>query len=215
MPPTPVAAPWYGSTADGWLCDSILKATAQPSPTEMTPAFSPGPCSTQGAFVGSVLSIGRECLYEQCSLHSALTTPSSVKVGVRPSMLTSRSYSNSVMPCSATSAGVMAGSPGRGWTCDAVVAECDDAHARHASEHRLEDGLNSGRPSVEPSSRFERPLGVRHHAEHVARRVDDAGDVAQRAVGVGGGRSPPAASRSGTPRARRPRAGQRVASSAV
>ena len=30
MPPTPVAAPWYGSTADGWLCDSILKATAQP-----------------------------------------------------------------------------------------------------------------------------------------------------------------------------------------
>jgi len=23
MPPTPVAAPWYGSIADGWLCDSI------------------------------------------------------------------------------------------------------------------------------------------------------------------------------------------------
>ena len=29
MPPTPVAAPWYGSTADGWLCDSILNATAE------------------------------------------------------------------------------------------------------------------------------------------------------------------------------------------
>ena len=43
MPPTPVAAPWYGSTALGWLCDSILNATASPSPIEMTPAFSPGP----------------------------------------------------------------------------------------------------------------------------------------------------------------------------
>ena len=28
MPPTPVAAPWYGSTYDGWLCDSTLKVTA-------------------------------------------------------------------------------------------------------------------------------------------------------------------------------------------
>ena len=28
IPPTPVAAPWYGSTAEGWLCDSILKARA-------------------------------------------------------------------------------------------------------------------------------------------------------------------------------------------
>jgi len=46
MPPTPVAAPWYGSTALGWLCDSILNATAIPSPIAMTPAFSPGPCNT-------------------------------------------------------------------------------------------------------------------------------------------------------------------------
>ena len=46
MPPTPVAAPWYGSTADGWLCDSILNAMASPSPMEITPAFSPGPWST-------------------------------------------------------------------------------------------------------------------------------------------------------------------------
>ena len=35
MPPTPVAAPWYGSTALGWLCDSILNATASPSPIEI------------------------------------------------------------------------------------------------------------------------------------------------------------------------------------
>ncbi len=28
MPPTPVAAPWCGSTYDGWLCDSTLNVTA-------------------------------------------------------------------------------------------------------------------------------------------------------------------------------------------
>ena len=43
MPPTPVAAPWYGSMNDGWLCDSILNAARQPSPMSTTPAFSPGP----------------------------------------------------------------------------------------------------------------------------------------------------------------------------
>ena len=45
MPPTPVAAPWYGSTYDGWLWDSTLKVTAQPSPMSTTPAFSPMPAS--------------------------------------------------------------------------------------------------------------------------------------------------------------------------
>ena len=34
MPPTPVAAPWNGSTALGWLCDSTLNAIASPSPTD-------------------------------------------------------------------------------------------------------------------------------------------------------------------------------------
>ena len=29
IPPTPVAAPWYGSNAEGWLCDSILKQHAK------------------------------------------------------------------------------------------------------------------------------------------------------------------------------------------
>ena len=45
IPPTPVAAPWNGSTALGWLCDSTLKAIARPSPTVTAPAFSPGPMS--------------------------------------------------------------------------------------------------------------------------------------------------------------------------
>ena len=38
---------------EGWLWLSILKQAAKPSPTSMTPAFSPGPSSTQGASVGS------------------------------------------------------------------------------------------------------------------------------------------------------------------
>ena len=52
MPPTPVAAPWCGSMKLGWLCDSILKTAAKPSPMSTTPAFSPGPWMTRGPFVG-------------------------------------------------------------------------------------------------------------------------------------------------------------------
>ena len=39
-------------------------------------------------------------------------------------------------------------------------------------------------PSVEPISGSRGALGVRHHAHHVALAVQDAGDVAQRAVGI-------------------------------
>ena len=39
-------------------------------------------------------------LYEQCSLHMALTTPSSQSDGVRPSEVTRRSYSSGFMPIS-------------------------------------------------------------------------------------------------------------------
>ncbi len=62
MPPTPVAAPSKGSTAEGWLWLSIFSATAMPSPTSTTPAFSPGPCSTRGPVVGKPPSSGRLCL---------------------------------------------------------------------------------------------------------------------------------------------------------
>ena len=63
MPPTPVAAPWKGSTADGWLWDSILKTTERPPPTSTTPAFSaPGETSTRGESPGKRPSSGRECL---------------------------------------------------------------------------------------------------------------------------------------------------------
>jgi hypothetical protein len=41
---------------EGWLWLSILKMAARPSPMSMTPAFSPGPWMTWGAWVGSLFS---------------------------------------------------------------------------------------------------------------------------------------------------------------
>src|SRR5262249_46276113 len=61
IPPTPVAAPWNGSTYDGWLCDSILKVTAYPWPMSTTPALCPMPASrappsSPSPFTGGALS---------------------------------------------------------------------------------------------------------------------------------------------------------------
>ena len=47
---------------DGWLCDSILKTAASPSPISTAPAFSPGPCSTRGPRVGSFLQMDARAL---------------------------------------------------------------------------------------------------------------------------------------------------------
>src|SRR3981081_118627 len=101
---------------EGWLWLSILNTTASPSPISMTPAFSPGPWITQGALVGSVRRWIFDDLYEQCSFHIAEKMPSSVKVGVRPISLRSRSYSSGLRPWAATSAGVIfGGCLGRLW----------------------------------------------------------------------------------------------------
>ena len=65
MPPTPVAAPWYGSMYDGWLCDSTLKVAAQPSPMSTTPAFSPMPASIDARIASVVVSPKyRRCTFE-------------------------------------------------------------------------------------------------------------------------------------------------------
>src|SRR6476659_9889564 len=106
MPPTPVAAPWYGSMNEGWLWLSILKTTASPSPIWTTPAFSPGPQITRGPVVGNVRNHTFDDLYEQCSLHIAEKTPSSVRFGVRPRMAQARADSSALSPTSAASSGV-------------------------------------------------------------------------------------------------------------
>ncbi len=82
----------------GWLCDSILKIAARPSPMSTTPAFSPGPCTTHGALVGSWRSQARDDLYEQCSDHITEKMPSSVKEGTRPMIASTRAYSSALRP---------------------------------------------------------------------------------------------------------------------
>src|SRR6202012_3577083 len=87
IPPTPVAAPWYGSRADGWLCDSILNAQPMPPPRSTSPAFSsPALASIRGPSLGRVFSQVIEFLYEQCSLHITEKIDNSVKFGVRPNI---------------------------------------------------------------------------------------------------------------------------------
>src|SRR2546423_4880201 len=99
--------------------------------------------------------------------------PSSVNVGVRPSIASRRSYSCFVSPCSAISAAVMAGSPGRGVT--AVTS------GRHSGEYRLEQS----HPIAGAKQLAARSLRMWHHAEHVAAFVGDAGDVALGTIRVG------------------------------
>src|SRR6266849_1746062 len=124
---------------EGWLCDSILKAQAQPSPMSMMPAFSPGPCTTRRLRVGRRFRCTREDLYEQCSLHITLKMPSSVSVGSRPpSSCLIFSYSSGVSPCSWMSSGVMAG------ITDVVIGEVLLSHLARMEERvrciRWEEG---------------------------------------------------------------------------
>src|SRR6202453_5296316 len=110
---------------EGWLCDSILKAQAHPSPTSMMPAFSPGPCTTLpgplvlSPRVGSRFRCTREDLYEQCSDHITEKIPSSVREGVRPSAASMRVYSSGVILCCLSSAGVIVAGEGvfTCWAC--------------------------------------------------------------------------------------------------
>src|SRR6476660_9872957 len=98
--------------------------------------------------------------------------PSSVNVGARPSIPTRRSYSCFVSPCSATSAGVIAGSPARGIT--------DDISCLDPRENRFEETHAIARPDEGGAC----ALGMRHHAEHVASVADYSGDAPLGAVGI-------------------------------
>src|SRR5262245_53292503 len=103
IPPTPVAAPWYGSTKLGWLCDSILNVTAKRSLTAITPAFSPMPASSRserGAFSPNCRKWTLLDLYEQCSLHMIEYMYSSESVGRRPRIERTFAYSSSARPSS-------------------------------------------------------------------------------------------------------------------
>src|SRR5690606_14316464 len=53
-------------------------------------------------------------------------------------------------------------------------------HGSGRGHHALEQGRAVGRSQL----RLEGPVRVRHHAQHIAAIVDDAGDVPGRAVGI-------------------------------
>ena len=58
-----------------------LKNNALLQPISITPAFSPGPCITYLALWGNFFNQYLEDLYEQCSLHIAEKSASSVLSG--------------------------------------------------------------------------------------------------------------------------------------
>ena len=98
-----------------------VTAQAQPSPTSMIPAFSPGPCTTLpvpvflSPRVGSRFRCTREDLYEQCSDHITEKIPSSVSEGTRPNAASMHAYSSGVILCCLSSAGVIVAGEGV-WT---------------------------------------------------------------------------------------------------
>src|SRR5450759_3260933 len=228
MPPTPVAAPWYGSIAEGWLWDSILNTAAQPSPIFTAPAFSPGPWITAGLVDGSRRNSAFELLYEQCSHHSTPSIPSSTSLGARLSASTMARYSSGVSATSRrrrSSTTATGGALGERFR-DQVVQMLGAAEHRSersrccVSEERRSQRrswatrspkIRRGSPpgavylssrnqdlhrtrgnraeEFEPIGAAERGLGtalrMRHHAQHVAACVDDAGDVMSRPVWVG------------------------------
>src|SRR5437899_8629987 len=183
MPPTPVAAPWYGSMKDGWLWLSILKTAARPSPMSTTPAFSPGPWMTCGASVGSFLRKVRELLYEQCSLHITENIPSSVRFGSRPRRVTIFWYSSSVSPCWAIRSLVMATG-----VCGRILGDImsqDGLRSISSTLYGLEQREQDQTSVSVPKQRVGAALWVGHQAEDIAGGVDDPRDVVERAVGVG------------------------------
>ena len=76
MPHHAVAAPWYVSMNEGWLCDSILTHRLA-VPMSTTPAFSPGPWIRAGRWWASP-SVQREALRGSARLHITEKMPSSV-----------------------------------------------------------------------------------------------------------------------------------------
>src|SRR4051794_37468632 len=86
--------------------------------------------------------------------------PSSSSVGARPSRRTISWYSSAVSAISSKSGG------------------------RLSTDEGLDDGFEE-KPAIGPAQlNLRRALGVRHQSEHVAARVDEAGDVPGRAVRV-------------------------------
>ena len=180
IPPTPVAAPWYGSTADGWLCDSILNATASPSPIEMTPgvlartrdhALTGGrerPEQRLRALVRAVLA-PHDAEHRELEI-VRVTSAEAVADGVEL-----------VVGHAETAMERLHGSLGHGHRDPAATAGSLAARAALSTSERM-----IAEAVVRAEERLRCPFRMRHEPRHVARGVHDPGDRAQRAVRVRG-----------------------------
>ena len=81
------------------------------------------------------------------------------------------------------------------WQHDNMVSQ-EDLPARHRAHHGVEN-LHSVSTA---KFRFGSALGMRHHADHVAARAADAGDVVQRTIGIAEAETSPDGSRNETRR---------------
>src|SRR5688500_19064401 len=100
----------------------------------ITPAFSPGPQMTHGAWVGSFFKWRRLDLYEQCSLHITEKMPSSTRLGSRPMAFRTCSYSSALRPCWATISGVIPD------MAAGLSAAADSSQLAATVDHRLHRG---------------------------------------------------------------------------
>src|SRR2546427_2220212 len=183
IPPTPVAAPWNGATALGWLWLSILKTAAHPGATITAPAFSPGPCSTRRPRTGSRASTALECLYAQCSLHITPNIASSVRLGARPRRRQISSYSAGRSPVSARRSVT-------GSVCIASLAlrarsgrERDGGRAPPRGDPPVQ-GLEDQAAILAAQERLACALGVRHQPDHGPAPAGHPRDGIERPVGV-------------------------------
>src|SRR6516165_7814773 len=113
--------------------------------------------------------------------------PSSVRLGARPMIFWIRSYSSALSPCSTTTSGVIAGSAPIGLPVGGLFTprlSSQDSDSREG----LDDALEHGAAIGGAMQLLDRILWMGHQPQDILGLVEDAGDGAGRAVGIGFGR---------------------------
>ena len=163
---------------DGWLCDSILKTAASPSPMSTAPAFSPGPAAP-AARRSAASSGGRA---SSCSCSARTTSPRRCRArsgsargrGTRRCDRTRRASARGVREPVDRSSFSLAR---LGQSARRPVARAFERDAR-SIDSKIDAAVDAA------EQRFARALRMRHHADDVARLVAEAGDRVHRSVRI-------------------------------
>ena len=176
MPPTPVAAPWYGSMNDGWLWLSILNTTARPSPMSTHPGVLAGPLQDARAAWSATFRVhARALVAAVLGPHRPRTRRAPRGRRAAEDRCRSAAHSSAVRPCSAAASTVTAASR----------PDLPSPVRRRSAQRRLprsqviDQGTKDLAAVLATDGAIAGVLGVRHHAEDVAARVHDAGDRAE------------------------------------